>query len=442
MGSDSGGAPAAATCWLLTGNLPYPLSVLHTTIRRALWLLGTSYALAWIAIGLAVGPGSAVVVDLSGRLDAAGYFIAAYSLGTASGGALVGRAMDRWGRRPLLVAAYGLAATGFAIAGAAIERRSLPLFLTAAVILAAGMGGIHLTRVAAAEMFPATARGRAVGRIQVAALVGALTGPLLLPAFGPLSARLHVDAVALTWFASVPVLLLATILAGRAPETRTIARDLTTYHPGAPAATLQPRTRTIQLRPLITGLASLALAQAAMVMAMGVTGAALRHHGHGPQAVGAALAGHFLGMFGLSPVIGRLADRHGRRATILAGFAVIALGGASIALVPGIAGFSIGIVLVGAGWSGAYIGGTVLLTDATPPDRTGRVTGLSDMTAATLTIAASIGGGVWFANHGLPGLGLMAVAIVVVPAIFVWTLKEPSPGTYGKARVADVVSPT
>jgi MFS family permease len=401
----------------------------HPTIRRALWLLGSAYALAWLTIGLAVGPGSAVVVDLSGRLDSAGYFIAAYSLGAASGGALFGRAMDRWGRRPLLVAAYGLAAAGFGLAGVAIHTRSLTLFLTADVVLAAGIGGIHLTRVAAAEMFPQTRRGRAVGRIQLGALAGALAGPLLLPASEPAGRLLQVDAVALTWFASVPVLLAAMLLARRAPETQAIARDLATYHPDATAAR-QPRATTFQLRPLLTGIASLALAQAAMVMAMGVTGAALRHDGHGASAIGAALAAHFLGMFGLSPLVGRVADRLGRRATILAGFLTIALGGASIALVPGVVGFAAGIFLVGAGWSGAYIGGTVLVTDATPADRNARVLGLTDMAAAVLTISASIGGGAWYAAHGLPGLGLMSVAIIVLPAILVWTLREPRPGSY------------
>lgn len=412
--------------------LPLPL---HPTIRRALWLLGTAYALGWLTIALAVGPGSTVVVDLSGRLDSAGYFIAAYYLGAASGGALFGRAMDVWGRRPLLVAAYATAAAGFALAGVAVQFASLPLFLAGDVVLAAGMGGIHLTRVAAAEMFPPQRRGRAVGRIQLSALAGALTGPLLLAASEPASRLLQVNAIEAIWFAAVPVLLLAMLLAHRAPETRQIARDLGTYHPAA-TVSARPRATTFQPRPLVTGIASLALANAAMVMAMGVTGAALRHDGHGVSAVGFALAAHFLGMFALSPLMGRLADRLGRRATILAGFLTLALGGLLIALVPGVVGFSAGIFLVGTGWSGAYIGGTVLVTDATPPDRSARVLGLTDMAAAVLTISASIGGGAWYAAHGLPGLGLLAVSLVILPAVLVWTLRESRPGLYGAPVVS------
>jgi MFS family permease len=173
-----------------------------------------------------------------------------------------------------------------------------------------------------------------------------------------------------------------------------------------------------------------------MVMAMGVTGAALRHDGHGVTAIGLALAAHFLGMFALSPLVGRLTDRLGRRATILSGFALTALGGVLIALVPGVVGFSAGIFLVGLGWSGAYIGGTVLVTDATPADRSARVLGLTDTAGAGLTISASIGGGAWYAAHGLPGLGLLAGAIVILPALLVWTLREPRPGVYGAPVVS------
>jgi MFS family permease len=153
------------------------------------------------------------------------------------------------------------------------------------------------------------------------------------------------------------------------------------------------------------------------------------------SAVGFALAAHFLGMFALSPLVGRLADRVGRRATILLGFLTLALGGLLIAFVPGVAGFSAGIFLVGLGWSGAYIGGTVLVTDATPADRSARVLGLTDMAAAVVTISASIGGGAWYAAHGLPGLGLLAVAIIILPAVLVWTLREPRPGQYGAPAI-------
>jgi MFS family permease len=406
-----------------------PSPPLHPSIRRALWRLGTAYALAWLTISIAVGPGSTVVVDLSGRLDAAGWFIAAYYLGAAAGGALFGRGMDRWGRRPLLVAAYGTAAAGFALAGTAIRAESLAMFLAGVVGLAAGMGGLHLTRVAAAEMFPPAGRGRAVGRIQLAALAGALAGPLLLALSGRLDA-LPVDPVRSIWLAAVPVLGAALLIVTRAPETQAIARDLSRYHPSASGAGA-PRATSFQRRPLATGVASLALANAAMVMAMGVTGAALRHEGHGASAVGLALAAHFLGMFGLSPLVGRLTDRLGRRATILAGFFVLALGGALIAAQPGVSTFSAGIFLVGLGWSGAYIGGTVLVTDATPADRSARVLGLTDMATAVVTIAASIGGGAWYAGHGLPGLGLAAVAIILLPAALVTTLREPRPGVYG-----------
>lgn len=396
-------------------------------IRRTLVLLGLAYGLGWFTAALVVGPGSAVFVELSGRLDFAGYFIAIYFAGVAAGGALIGRAMDRWGRRPLLAWSYAIAAAGFGLAGLAVRAEWLALFVAGDFVLAFGLGGTYLTRLAAAEMFPPAGRGRAVARIQLSALGGAVAGPLLLLFAEPLERVLGLDPSPYIWLVAPPVLLIGMALVLMGPETRDIARSLPARSDG-PATAARPAS--LQLRPLLTGVASLAFAQAGMVMAMGVTGAALQHEGHDVGAVGLALAAHFLGMFGLSAVVGRLADRIGRRSTILWGLLLMVMGGALMAAVPGVPAFSTAIFLVGLGWSGAYIGGTVLIADATPLDRGARVLGLTDMVAAGLAVAASLSGGAWYATHRLPGLGLLAIAIIVVPAVLTWTLREARPGVY------------
>lgn len=311
------------------------------------------------------------------------------------------------------------------------------MFAAGDFVLAFGLGGIYLTRLAAAEMFPPAARGRAVARIQLSALGGAVAGPLLLVFSEPLGRVLNVDPAQYIWLVAPPVLLIGMILVLLGPETREIARTRATGSDGAAASSAGPAS--LQLRPLIiTGVTSLAFAQAGMIMAMGVTGAALHHEGHGVEAVGLALAAHFLGMFGLSAVVGRLADSVGRRATILGGLLLMLAGGTLVAFVPGVPAFSTAIFLIGLGWSGAYIGGTVLVTDATPPDRSARVLGLTDMAAAGLAIAASMGGGAWYAARGLPGLGLLAIAIVLVPALLTWSLRESRPGVYAVRVISDI----
>ena len=66
--------------------------------RHTLQRLGAAYALAWASTSMAVGPGSAALVRLSGNLGWAGLYVALFNVGAAAGAALGGRAMDRYGR--------------------------------------------------------------------------------------------------------------------------------------------------------------------------------------------------------------------------------------------------------------------------------------------------------------------------------------------------------
>ena len=65
----------------------------HTT-RHTLTRLGAAYALAWATTSMAVGPGSAALVRLSGNLAFAGLYV----LATATVGVLLMKESKRMGR--------------------------------------------------------------------------------------------------------------------------------------------------------------------------------------------------------------------------------------------------------------------------------------------------------------------------------------------------------
>jgi MFS family permease len=135
---------------------------------------------------------------------------------------------------------------------------------------------------------------------------------------------------------------------------------------------------------------------------------------------------HFIGMFGLSRVVGRLVDKVGRLPTILAGLGLLALGGAIVAVVPGAVGFGVGLLLVGLGWSFGFIGSTVLLTDATAPERRARVLGRADLTGQLTAAALALGSGWWFAARGVAGLGIVAIVVAALPVVLLVRLRRPA----------------
>jgi MFS family permease len=366
---------------------------------------------------MAVGPGSAALVRLSGNLAFAGLYVALFNIGAATGAALGGRAMDRYGRKPPLLAAYLVSAVGYIIAGIGAQRGVLPLLVVGAFILAAAFGTAGLTRLAAAEMFSPAERGRGVAWVQIAAIFGAVTGPALLLLSEPLGRLLGRPPLDLVWFFAPPLLLAAAWLISTAAEPRAIAAAMTASTipaPGGVASKSAPPAGSVAAATV-----SLASSQASMAAVMGVSGAAIAHAGHGVPVLSSVMLAHFIGMFGLSRVVGRFADRVGRRQSILTGLFLLALGGAVVALVPGATGFAVGLLLVGFGWSFAYIGSTVMLADASSPATRARTVGRADLSAQLAAATIAAGGGWWFARYGVAGLGVLAIVVAALPVALI-----------------------
>jgi len=379
---------------------------------------------------MVAGPGSAALVSLTGNLRHSGLFIALFYVAAALGSGLGGKAMDRYGRRPPLVVAYAAAAAGFALAGIGADRAALLWFVSGTVLFAAAFGVANLTRLAAAEMFPPAERGRGVAWVQISAIFGAVCGPVLLLLSDPLGRMLGRAPLSLVWFLAPPLLAGSALLIARAREPRTIAERVAA---GAGVSGTDngvvPESRDTA-RLVVAGTVTLAASQSAMAAVMGVAGAAVSHAGHGVSVLGVLMFMHFVGMFALSRVVGRIADAVGRRQTILAGLALLASGGVVVALAPGSAGFGIGLLLVGLGWSFGFIGATVLLTDVSLPGRRARTLGRADFTAQLSAAVVATGGGWWFASHGLAGLGIAAAVVAAAPAMLMALVREQTPGQY------------
>ncbi len=395
---------------------------MDTQTRHTLQRLGASYALAWATTSMAVGAGSAAIVNMTGNLSHAGVYVALFNVSAAVGAALGGRAMDRLGRRPPLIAAYALAALGFIIAGVAVSRSMIAVFVLGTAMFAAAFGTANLSRLAAAEMFTPAERGRGVAWIQISATFGAIIGPLLLVLSEPLGKLTGRAPLSLVWFLAPPLLIASSLIMRSAVEPRSLAVHLAKPADAATAVVAATATTTI-----VAGTVSLAASQAAMAAVMGVSGAAVSHAGHGVPVLGSVMFLHFIGMFGLSRVVGRIVDKVGRVPTILSGLGLLAAGGAIVAVVPGVVGFGVGLLLVGLGWSFGFIGSTVLLTDATAPDRRARVLGRADLTGQLTAAALALGSGWWFAVRGVAGLGIVAIVVAALPVILiVRTRKAPA----------------
>src|SRR5918997_6057259 len=94
-----------------------------------------------------------------------------------------GRAMDRYGRVPVLALGFGVGAAGCGLAALGSATDSAPAVLAGLVGVGAASGSALLARAAAGDMYPPERRARGIALVLFGAVFGAILGPLV---FSPL----------------------------------------------------------------------------------------------------------------------------------------------------------------------------------------------------------------------------------------------------------------
>lgn len=118
---------------------------------------------------------------------------------------------------------------------------------------------------------------------------------------------------------------------------------------------------------------------------------------HGPLDAGNVAVGIVIGSYAvtgllLRPFAGRLADRRGRKPTVLLGSILVALGGFMYLLPLGVAGLVAARLVLGAGEGTVFTASSAWVVDLAPPGRRARVIGLYGLSVwAGLSVGPLIG---------------------------------------------------
>lgn len=430
------------------------------------------------ALGISVG--ALLTEDMAGtELSGVG------QSGAVVGGALMAvpasAVMQRFGRRPGLVLCYLVGATGGLAVLASAVWESLPLLFLGFFLFGAGNAGKLQARYTAVDLAVPERRGRQLSLVVWSTTIGAVIGPNLaaplgstLPGVPSLAAPFAfasltflVGALLVLLFLRPDPLLLASGRLASAPSVG--APAVADPAPPAPAktisaaaATASPPTAPVSLvSPVSPGAASpgadragktapsLAAAWQAVLASpgarLGITATSIGHlvmvavmamtplHIHDThndadtlRIVGFIISAHIAGMYGLSPVVGWLTDRLGRRVLILGGAAVLV---AACALA-GTSGHDTGrlavaLVLLGVGWSCTMVAGSTLFAESIPVAVKARAQGLSDLAMGLTGAGAGLLSGVVLGLSGYPVLTLLA-ALATVPLIAL-TLRPTPP---------------
>jgi MFS family permease len=396
-------------------------SAAELPIRRNTILLAATMAVFSAVVQLVAAVSSLTFVLVTGIEGLLGLGPAIFLTSSALTAVPAGRAMDRVGRKPVIMVGYVLASFGCALTALATQTKSAPTVIAGFALVGAASGIALLIRTAAGDMYPPEQRARGISKVLFGSVFGAILGPAV---FSPLFAGKHLEADALTvpWLAAGGMALVAVaIVANVRPDPKQIAEQT-----GATDANLPPQPaaplREILRRPGVIPAMVAALASfSVMVSVMNLTGyMVVDHHHHAQSDVFPIVGAHVLGMYALVLFVGTVIDRIGRMTSLTLGLAVMGVSCIGLLWVGSVIGTAALLFGLGLGWNVSFVAATAELADRTAPAERGKLLGLNDLIAALLGASLALLGGAALEGLGVAALGIGATVLVTLP--IVWLL--------------------
>ncbi len=401
----------------MTRTVETPTARREQARRRAVPVLVGSQVLGGVGVASGIAVGGLLAEQVSGSTALSGLAQTATVLGAAGLAVPMARLAAARGRRPALATGYLLGLLGAGLVLLAAVLGSFVLLVTGLLLFGGATASGLQARYAATDAATPETRGRSLSIVVWATTIGAVAGPNLSGLGGragaalgltPLAGPFLISAVSFTAGAVVVGLLLR-------PDPLVVAG------PSAPEGPRPPVRAVLQVVLAVPsarlGLVAVATAHAVMVGVMVMTPVHLGHGGASLQVVGLVISVHIAGMYAASPVMGWLADRAGRVATIGLGVGLLAaslLVGGGLAPASSAGWVTVSMLLLGLGWSASLVAGSTLLSESVPAEVRTPVQGTSDLVMGLAGASAGALSGPVLSAGGYPSVAV-AAAVLLVP---------------------------
>ena len=388
--------------------------------QRMRWVLFTVAAFGSTGYIAAVTVGTLVAADLSGGAALGGLPTTTTTIGTAVAASLIALLMLRTGRRAGLLLGLIVGIGGGALAFLSVLAGSIWLLLLGSAFTGFANAAGNLGRYIAADMAAPDRRASAIGLVVWGTTIGAVIGPNLTAPAGEMALALGFPELAGPYLLTVVFIGLAWIISALLlrPEPYALA-DPSALPTEGDSHEAAPALRTIVVRPSVAvALVTLVGAQVVMVLIMTMTPIHLMDHGHDLATVGFVLSAHTFGMFGLSPITGRLTDRFGAPVIIAAGLVGLAAAALLAALAPADGGFMLtfALFLLGYGWNLSFVAASSMLGHGLALAERTRIQGIADTLTWGTAAFASLSSGLVVAAASYTVLGFVGVGLTLIPA--------------------------
>ena len=397
----------------------------HTVARNTL-LLSVGMAALYAMNQLTMAVATITFAAVTGLEGLAGLGPAIF-FGTAAFAAFAaGRAMDRLGRVPVLAGGFGCGILGCALTGLGALLLSVVAVVGGFVLIGASTGTVMLSRAAAADMYPPERRGRGIAFVLFGAVFGALMGPLV---FAPLFASegAHESHLTMPWLVAAGFMLVGlVVILNVRPDPKRIGALLAERGGNARSPEkCAPLLEILRRRGVGAALLAAVASHSIIIGTMTLTGYVLVSHGHHQETVFPVISAHFVGMFGLTLVVGDVIDRVGRARALFGGLLLLGLSVFSLVwTVESAAATSAALFGIGLGWNFSYVAATAELTERTQAAERGKLLGFTDLLSSLCGAVLASLGGIVLATVGLTWFGVAGLTLAAAPVL--WILRAMS----------------
>ena len=416
-------------------------------------LFAISQAFQGMPMQLAVTTGASMVAFLTGSKALAGIpgmlisgsrFLVAFPTGFIT---------DKYGRKKGMYISLILGVIACVILSFSISISSVPIMFVGFTILGLGFGANTQLRVAAGDMYPVKLRASGIGTVLTFSVFGAFLSPFLISLVNLDCINFFVFDVCLTdlnldeydeltkiW-GFVPIFLIPIFIFIYLikPDPIDIAKNLGKYW-GNEYKSLQDSKSNNHIpfnirnvfrdKVNMAAFFSYSVAQSMMVMVMFLTSLIMVEKGYDYLAVSFTVSIHVVGMFAFSSLVGIVTDSLGRKKVSILGMTILAMGCFITPITSNYFVITLGLFLIGLGWSGSNVASTSMIADRNPVEQRGRVTGLNDMSSGAFSVLFTLIGPVIANFTSLTIICFIATIISLVPILLLISLNELKPGQF------------
>jgi MFS family permease len=391
----------------------------HPQQGKTLRKLAAAQTLSGLGVTGTFAAGSLLVVQISDSEALAGLVQTSTVVGAALLALPLARWTDKGGRRRSLGFGYFLGSLGALFAFLGGVNRIFPLILIGAAMIGGASAAGYQARFAAVDLASNENRASDLSKVVWASTIGSVLGPNLMEPAGEMALALGLPKLVGPYIVAIVMLFSAATLVTLLlkPDPFLLAREERGEVYKKEKRAFRKAFTTIRSIPQAwLALHAIVIGHIAMVTIMVMTPVHMAHVDVSLRLIGLVISVHVLGMYALSPLVGKVVDKFGRVRTILLGVLILLASAliSGLAYADAVVQLGIGLFLLGLGWSCTLIAGSTLLAESLPDEIKASGQGLSDL---SMNGGGALGGALAGLVIAFSSYGWLC-AIMAVPVLY------------------------